>query len=61
MPAPAQWIGAALPLTHYLKVIRGIVLKGVGIPELWPQLVALAFFALAFFTFASMRFHKDLE
>lgn len=61
MPLPAQWIGAALPLTHYLKVIRGIVLKGVGIPELWPQLVALAFFAVAFFTFASLRFHKDLE
>lgn len=61
MPAPAQWVGALLPLTYYLQLIRGIVLKGVGLRELWPQAVALALFAVAFFWFATRRFSKTLE
>jgi ABC-2 type transport system permease protein len=61
MPAFARWIGLALPLTHFLQVIRGIVLKGVGLPALWPQVVALVGFALLFFTFSTLRFHKQLE
>jgi hypothetical protein len=42
-------------------VIRGVVLKGVGFTELWPQCLALLGFAVAFFSFASLRFHKQLE
>ncbi|MEO5989377.1 MAG: ABC transporter permease [Candidatus Eisenbacteria bacterium] len=61
MPAPAQWVGALLPLTYYLQLIRGIVLKGVGMKELWPQALALALFAVAFFGFATRRFSKTLE
>lgn len=61
MPAPAQWAGALLPLTYYLQLIRGIVLKGVGLSELWPQALALALFAVAFFWFATGRFSKTLE
>lgn len=30
MPAPAQWLGNALPLTYFLEVLRGVVLKGVA-------------------------------
>ena len=37
MPEPAQWIGAALPLTYFLQVLRGILLKGVGIVDLWTR------------------------
>ena len=37
MPAPAQWLGAALPLTYYLGILRGILLKGIGITELWRE------------------------
>ncbi|HEV2104830.1 MAG TPA: ABC transporter permease [Candidatus Eisenbacteria bacterium] len=59
---PAAWaLGAALPLTYYLEVIRGIVLKGVGLRELMPQILALAGFAVAFFAFATRSFHKTLE
>jgi ABC-2 type transport system permease protein len=61
MPTVAQWLGSLLPLTYYLQLIRGVVLKGVGIRELWPQSLALAAFAVAFFSFATVRFHKTME
>jgi len=61
MPDAARIAGWILPLTFYLQVIRGIVLKGNGLTELWPQCVALAGFALAFFVFATRRFSKTLE
>ncbi len=45
MPVWAQWIGEALPLTHFLRIVRGIMLKGNGaaqlLPELWPMLAFL--------------------
>jgi ABC-2 type transport system permease protein len=41
--------------------MRGIVLKGVGLPELWPQALALVGFATLFITFSTLRFHKQLE
>ena len=61
MPAPAQWLGALLPLTFYLQLVRGIVLKGVGLAEMWKQSLALVVFAVAFFTFSTQRFSKTLE
>src|SRR6185295_11418703 len=41
MPRPAQWIGQALPLTHFLRIVRGIALRNVGISDLWPELAWL--------------------
>jgi ABC-2 type transport system permease protein len=61
MPDGARWFGLLLPLTHYLKLIRGIILKGNGLTEVWPQVLALAGFAVAFFTFSTRRFSKTLE
>ncbi len=61
MPPAARFIGNLLPLTYYLQLIRGIVLKGNGLTQLWPQALALAGFAVAFFTFATRRFSKTLE
>ncbi len=61
MPRVAQDIGYLLPLTFYLQVMRGIILKGVGVRELWPQSLMLAGFALGMFAFAVRRFHKQLE
>ena len=61
MPAPAQWLGALLPLTYYLQLVRSIVLKGVGLTEMWKQSLALVVFAVAFFTFSTQRFSKHLD
>jgi ABC-2 type transport system permease protein len=61
MPAPAQWIGAALPLTYFLNGLRGILLKGVGIETLWRDALPLAGFAVALTALAVRRFRKNLD
>jgi ABC-2 type transport system permease protein len=61
MPLPAQWIGLLLPLTYYLNVLRGILLKGVGIAELWRPTLALIGFATVLFAVSVRRFSKTIE
>jgi ABC-2 type transport system permease protein len=61
MPRLAAEIGVILPLTHFLQIMRGIVLKGVGLAELWPQTLALVGFSALFITFSTLRFQKQLE
>jgi drug efflux transport system permease protein len=61
MPKLAAQVGLILPLTHFLQIMRGIVLKGVGLRELWPQTLALVGFSALFITFSTLRFHKQLE
>ena len=60
MPEPAQWIGSALPLTHYLRIVRGIVLKGASLASLGGELAAIgSFFAVAL-ALAALTFRKRL-
>jgi ABC-2 type transport system permease protein len=61
MPAIAQWIAEVLPLTHFLRLIRGIMLRGASLPELWPDAVALVAFIGVMMTMAILRFHKRLD
>jgi ABC-2 type transport system permease protein len=61
MPRGAQLLASLIPLTYYLRVVRGIVLKGIGLGDLWPQLVPLAVFGAVVFTLAVLRFRKQLE
>lgn len=61
MPMLIQWIGFALPLTYFLIIVRGIVLKGVGIAALSSQIIPLALLGLFFFTVSVRRFQKRLE
>ena len=61
MPLPAQWIGLLLPLTYYLTIIRGILLKGIGLDNLWRPTVALAGFAIVIFAISVRRFSKTME
>jgi len=61
MPLLFQWIGLLLPLTHFLTVLRGILLKGVGLEALWRETAVLAAFSLGLITLAVRRFHKTLD
>jgi ABC-2 type transport system permease protein len=57
MPEWAQWIGSALPLTHFLHLVRGIMLKGDGFIVLWPQMWPIAAFMLGVIGIG-LRFYK---
>ena len=61
MPDVAQWISAVLPLTYFLRVLRGILLKGVGLGALWPEVLALTGFTVVLMAMAVTRFRKGLE
>ncbi len=61
MPPFAQWLGAIFPITYYLRVLRGILLKGVGMDALWQDTLALAAFALVLLAFSVRRFQKNIE
>jgi ABC-2 type transport system permease protein len=61
MPEVAQWMGALLPLTYYLDVLRGILLKGIGIEYLWRQTLVLLAIAVVLFAISVRRFRKTIE
>ena len=61
MPAPAQWLGAMLPLTYYLDVLRGVLIKGVALHHLLLEGAILSGFGVALIVLATRRFHKTVE
>ncbi len=61
MPAGAQYLSAIIPLTYFLKIVRGIVLKGVGLEYLWPSFLPLVAFGGAIFGLAVLKFRKQLD
>jgi len=61
MPEIAQWLGLLVPLTYFLKVVRGILLKGVGLDALWREVLILAAFAVVLIVASVRRFHKTLD
>lgn len=61
MPEAAQWLGAIIPVTYYLRVLRGILLKGVGMDALWPDTLVLAAFAVVLLVISVRRFQKHIE
>jgi ABC-2 type transport system permease protein len=61
MPVWAQWIGEILPATHFLRVVRGILLKGNGFAEIWPNIWPLILFMFAAGTIALARFRRTLD
>ncbi|MFC2016746.1 ABC transporter permease [Chloroflexota bacterium] len=60
MPKLAQWISAILPLTYYLRIVRGIVVKGIGMEYLWQDTVILAAMGVFTLIIASSRVRKTL-
>lgn len=61
MPAVISAIGYAIPLTYFLDIVRGIMLKGVGIGFLWDDVLALSLFTVIILTVAVLRFKKSLD
>ena len=61
MPEWAQGVGELLPLTHFLRIVRGIMLKGTGLPEIWPDLWPLLLFLLVTGAFALVRYRRTLD
>ncbi len=61
MPRWAQYIGEVLPLTHYLRIVRGILLKGNGLTEILPNLWPIALFLLFALSIGLKRFRKTLD
>jgi ABC-2 type transport system permease protein len=60
MPLPAQWIGELLPLTHFLRVARGVLMKGAPIQALGGEVAAIVAFLLAALLLAIATFRKRL-
>ena len=61
MPAWAQTVGEVLPLTHFLRIVRGVMLKGNGLAEAWPNLWPLLLFLCAVATLAVLRYRQTLD
>jgi ABC-2 type transport system permease protein len=61
MPKAAQWIAEVLPLTHFMRLNRGIMLRGANLVDLWPDALVLIVFTLVMMGLAIMRFSKRLD
>ncbi len=61
MPWSIAWIGNLIPLTYFLKIVRGIVLKGLGFADLWDQILPLAGMAVLVIVLSVRKFHKRLD
>jgi ABC-2 type transport system permease protein len=57
MPLWAQWIGNLLPLTHFNRIVRGLLLKGAGWSDLWPQVWPMLAF-MAIMMIIAVRFYR---
>jgi ABC-2 type transport system permease protein len=61
MPDWAQVIGEGLPLTHFLRVVRGVMLKGIGIADAWTDVWPMLVFLLAVSVLAMLRYRQTLD
>lgn len=61
MPTWAQWVGNMLPLTHFVTIARGIMLKGSGFVDIWPSIWPLLAFCFAVMVIALLRYRQTLD
>ena len=61
MPAWAQVLGEAIPVTHFLRVVRGALLKGQGLGDMWRELLALLAFVCVVTALAMARYRRTLD
>ncbi len=61
MPEWAQWVGTCLPNTHFLRIVRGILLKGNGLAEIAPEIWPLLLFLAVAMTVGVKRYRQTLD
>jgi ABC-2 type transport system permease protein len=61
MPVWAQILGEAIPVTHFLRVVRGALLKGQGLGDMWRELLALLAFVCVVTALAMARYRRTLD
>jgi len=61
MPQSIQYITYLIPLRYFIQIIRGVILKGLGFSQLWPQFVILIFFGIFILFLSSLRFKKKID
>jgi ABC-2 type transport system permease protein len=61
MPLLPQWIGSFLPLTYFIRISRGIIMKGIGISFLWSDVLALVIYSMVIMVAAALNFRKRLD
>jgi len=61
MPWPAQWLAEIFPMTHFMRLIRGILLRAATLTDLWPELAALGVFIVVVLGIAIARTRKRLD
>jgi len=61
MPKAIQVITYIIPLRYFMVIIRGVILKGIGFAELWPEQLVLLIMGVAILTFSILRFKKKLD
>jgi ABC-2 type transport system permease protein len=61
MPIAAQYVAEGLPLTHFLRLVRGIMLRGADLTDLWSSLAALCVFITVMLAVAVARVRKRLD
>lgn len=61
MPSIIYWFAQFIPATYYIRILRGIVLRGAGLAELWPQALILTALGLTAATASALRFRKNIN
>ena len=61
MPDWAQWIGEIFPLTHFLRIVRAVMLKGAGLSDIALETAVLLLFVLIYAALALLRFRRTLD
>jgi ABC-2 type transport system permease protein len=61
MPVPVQYIAQAIPLTHFVEILRGVILRGAELRDLWWPCTKLGIFTTLALIVAALRFRKRLD